>query len=45
VAEQLAGATLGALESVVKQKEHRKEKLASEDLAKLKKELVETPAA
>jgi hypothetical protein len=41
VAEQLAGATLGALESVVKQKEHRKEKLASEDLAKLKKELVE----
>jgi hypothetical protein len=41
VAEQLAGATLGALESVVKKKEHRNEKLASEDLAKLKKELVE----
>jgi hypothetical protein len=41
VAEQLAGATLGALESVVKRKEHRKEKLAVADLAKLKKDLVE----
>jgi hypothetical protein len=41
VAEQLAGATLGALESVVKKKEHRKEKLATADLAKLKKDLVE----
>jgi SpoVK/Ycf46/Vps4 family AAA+-type ATPase len=41
VAEQLAGATLGALESVVKRKEHRKEKLAMADLAKLKKDLVE----
>ena len=41
VTEQLAGATLGALESVVKKKEHRKEKLAADDLAKLKKELVE----
>jgi ATPase family associated with various cellular activities (AAA) len=41
VTEQLAGATLGALESVVKKKEHRKEKLAGDDLAKLKKELVE----
>jgi hypothetical protein len=41
VAEQLAGATLGALESVVKKKEHRKEKLATSDLAKLKKDLVE----
>jgi hypothetical protein len=40
-AEQLAGATLGALESVVKKKEHRKEKLVSGDLAKLKKDLVE----
>ena len=40
-AEQLAGATLGALESVVKKKEHRKEKLVVGDLAKLKKDLVE----
>jgi hypothetical protein len=40
-AEQLAGATLGALESVVKTKEHRKEKLAAQDLARLKKDLVE----
>jgi hypothetical protein len=41
VAEQLSGATLGAIESVVKTKEHRKERLASADLSKLKKELVE----
>jgi len=41
VTEQLAGATLGALESVFKKKEHLKEKLAADDLAKLKKELVE----
>src|SRR5262252_6932531 len=40
-AEQLAGSTLGALESVVKTKQHRKEKLLSDDLSKLKKELVE----
>src|SRR5262249_11315234 len=40
-AEQLAGATLGALEGVLKTKEFRKEKLAVEDLAKLKKQLVE----
>jgi len=39
--EQLSGATLGAVESVVKTKEHRKERLASDDLAKIKKELVE----
>jgi hypothetical protein len=41
VAEQLAGTTLGALESVIKTKEHRKEQLAAADLAKLKKDLVE----
>jgi hypothetical protein len=40
-AEQLAGATLGAVESLVKTKEHRKEKLISADLSKLKKDLVE----
>src|SRR5215468_188708 len=40
-AEQLAGSTLGALESVVKTKQHRKEKLLVDDLAQLKKELVE----
>src|SRR5262244_311660 len=40
-AEQLAGSTVGALESVVKTKQHRKEKLLSDDLSKLKKELVE----
>jgi ATPase family associated with various cellular activities (AAA) len=41
VAEQLAGTTLGALESVIKTKEHRKEQLGTADLAKLKKDLVE----
>ncbi|MGA2098106.1 MAG: AAA family ATPase [Candidatus Acidiferrum sp.] len=41
VAEQLTGTTLGALESAVKTKEHRKEHLAAGDLAKLKKDLVE----
>jgi hypothetical protein len=41
VAEQLAGTTLGALESVIKTKEHRKERLGAADLAKLKKDLVE----
>jgi len=40
-AEQLAGTTLGALESVIKTKEHRKERLGAADLAKLKKDLVE----
>lgn len=40
-AEQLTGSTLGALESLVKTKQHRKEKLISDDLAKIKKELVE----
>src|SRR5215469_1999371 len=41
VAEQLAGSTLGALESAIKTKEHRKERLGSADLVKLKKDLVE----
>src|SRR5271166_5007825 len=41
VAEQLAGATLGAVESMVKTKEHRKERLVSADLSQLKKTLVE----
>jgi hypothetical protein len=41
VAEQLAGTTLGALESVIKTKEHRKEHLVASDLSKLKKDLVE----
>jgi hypothetical protein len=41
LAEQLSGATLGAIESIVKTKEHRKEQLASGDLAKIKKDLVE----
>jgi hypothetical protein len=41
LAEQLSGATMGAVEGVVKTKEHRKEHLASSDLAALKKDLVE----
>jgi hypothetical protein len=40
-AEQLAGTTLSAMESVVKTKQYRKEALISDDLAKIKKELVE----
>jgi hypothetical protein len=40
-AEQLAGTTLSAMESVVKTKQHRKEPLVTDDLAKIKKELVE----
>ncbi len=40
-AAQLAGTTLSALESVVKTKQHRKEPLVPDDLAKIKKELVE----
>ena len=41
LAEQLSGATMGAVESVIKTKEHRKEHLASTDLSGLKKDLVE----
>jgi hypothetical protein len=40
-AEQLAGATLSAMEAVVKTKQHRKEPLVADDLTKIKKELVE----
>jgi hypothetical protein len=40
-AEQLAGTTLSAIEGVVKTKQHGKEPLVVEDLAKIKKELVE----
>ena len=41
VAQQLAGATLGAVESMLKSREHRKQKLVTADLVKLKKQLVE----
>src|SRR5499427_5207146 len=41
IAEQLSGTTLGALESAIKRKEHRNERLGSADLVKLKKDLVE----
>jgi hypothetical protein len=41
VAQQLAGTTLGALESAIKTKEHRGEALGAGDLIKLKKDLVE----
>ena len=41
LAQQLSGATLGAVETVVKTKEHRKEPLVSDDLSRLKKDLVE----
>lgn len=40
-AEQLAGTTLSAIEGVVKTKQHGKEPLVVDDLAKIKKELVE----
>ena len=40
-AGQLTGATLSALEGLLKRKEHKKETLHPEDLAELKKELVE----
>ena len=41
LSEQLSGATFGAIESVLKTKEHRKERLATSDLSRLKKDLVE----
>jgi hypothetical protein len=41
VSSQLAGATLGAVESMLKSREHRKQKLLTADLVKLKKQLVE----
>jgi len=40
-AHQLAGATLGSIENLLKTTEHRKQKLVNDDLIKLKKELVE----
>lgn len=40
-AAQLAGATLGAVESMLKVREHEKKKIAPEDLVELKKQLVE----
>jgi len=40
-AEQLAGATLCAVESLLKTKEHQRRSIAAEDLSELKKELVE----
>ncbi|MFT4550268.1 MAG: hypothetical protein ACI9MB_004245, partial [Verrucomicrobiales bacterium] len=40
-ASQLTGATLSALESLLKRKEHKKETLRPDDLSDLKKELVE----
>ena len=39
--QQLAGATLSAIESLLKIKEHKKEKIVADDLSKLKKQLVE----
>jgi len=41
VGGQLAGATLSAVESMLKLKEHAKEKIVSDDLARMKKQLVE----
>jgi hypothetical protein len=40
-AHQLAGATVSSIESLLKTKEHKKEKLVAEDLVILKKQLVE----
>lgn len=40
-AQQLAGATLASIESMLKNKEHAGEKLTATDLTKLKKQLVE----
>jgi hypothetical protein len=41
VAQQLAGSTLGAIETLLKTREHAKQSLESSDLVKLKKQLVE----
>jgi SpoVK/Ycf46/Vps4 family AAA+-type ATPase len=41
-AQPLAGATLGSIENLLKTTEHRKQRLAQDDLVQLKKELVET---
>lgn len=42
VAHQLAGATLGSVESLFKSREHAKHRLGAADLVKLKKQIVET---
>jgi hypothetical protein len=42
VAQQLAGSTLGAIETLLKTREHSKQRLEGSDLIKLKKQLVET---
>ena len=41
LASQLSGASLSMVESMLRTKEHRKEKIVSEDVVKLKKQLVE----
>jgi SpoVK/Ycf46/Vps4 family AAA+-type ATPase len=41
LAAQLSGATLGTIESTLKTKEYRKETIVSDDVVKLKKQLVE----
>ncbi len=41
VAQQLAGSTLGAVETLLKTREHSRESLQPNDLVKLKKQLVE----
>jgi len=41
IAQQLAGSTLGAIETLLKTKEHARQCLAPDDLVKLKKQLVE----
>jgi ATPase family associated with various cellular activities (AAA) len=41
VAQQLAGSTLGAIETLLKTREHSRQCLGADDLVKLKKELVE----
>ncbi len=41
VAQQLAGSTLGAVETLLKTREHSRESLEPNDLVKLKKQLVE----
>jgi len=44
-AQQLAGATLGAVESMLKARQHARQKLALADLVRLKKQIVERDCA
>jgi hypothetical protein len=44
LARQLSGATLGAVESMLKTKEHARQQLAPEDVGRLKKQIVERDA-